>query len=151
MDERRSLMATKTEVPTVADRLLDFYRRPAPMTSLGRSAPCSTSYRAPSSPSPGSCRGWRSTSMPPTGTASAFRTSAGASLIFVPQGGCWGAMPHPGERLVDDQLAFFNQIASLTQAPDESFEELRALYQGDERLRVPATVFNSLLNRPEPV
>ena len=60
-------------------------------------------------------------------------------------------MPHPGERLVDDQLAFFNQIASLTQAPDESFEELRALYQGDERLRVPATVFNSLLNRPEPV
>src|SRR6266536_2334054 len=39
MDERRSLMATKTEVPTVADRLLDFYRRPAPMTSPGRFAP----------------------------------------------------------------------------------------------------------------
>jgi hypothetical protein len=32
-------MATKTEVPKVADRLLDFYRRPAPMTSPGRFAP----------------------------------------------------------------------------------------------------------------
>jgi hypothetical protein len=63
----------------------------------------------------------------------------------------WGAMPHPGERLEDDRLAFFDRLAALTRAPDESFEELRALYQGDERLRVPATVFNTLLNRLETV
>jgi hypothetical protein len=61
----------------------------------------------------------------------------------------WGAMPRPDERLNDDQLALFDRLAALTQAPDESFEELRRLYEGDERLRVPPTVFNALLNRPE--
>jgi hypothetical protein len=63
----------------------------------------------------------------------------------------WGAMLRPGERLDDDRLAFFDRLAALTRAPDESFEELLALYHGDERLRVPAIVFNTLLNRPETV
>ncbi len=61
----------------------------------------------------------------------------------------WGAIPRPGQELDDDQLAFFDRLAVLTRAPDASFAELRALYEGDERLRVPATVFNALLNRPE--
>jgi hypothetical protein len=61
----------------------------------------------------------------------------------------WGAMPGPEEPLSDDQLAFFDQLAALTCDPDGSSTELRALYESDERLRVPATVFNAVLSRPE--
>lgn len=61
----------------------------------------------------------------------------------------WGAMPRPGETLRDDQLAFFDRLAELTREPDAWFDELRRLYESDDRLRVPGTVFNALLNRPE--
>ena len=50
--------------------------------------------------------------------------------------------------LQKDELAFFD-LAALTRQPDASFEELRRLYQRDDRVRVPPTVFNALLNRPE--
>lgn len=63
----------------------------------------------------------------------------------------WGAMPRPGEALQDRELAFFDRLAALTRAPDSSFDELRALYEGDDRLRVPASVFNAVLMRPEAV
>ena len=63
----------------------------------------------------------------------------------------WGAMPRPKEPLTDDQLAFFDRLAALTRAPDASFSELRTLYGGDDRLTVPATVFNAVLNRPEAI
>jgi len=63
----------------------------------------------------------------------------------------WGAMPQPDEPLQHDQLAFFDRLASLTHAPDSSFAEWRTLYADDDRLRVPATVFNAVLNRPEAV
>jgi hypothetical protein len=61
----------------------------------------------------------------------------------------WGAMSRQDERLNDDRLAFFDRLAALTRAPDESFEELRNFFEEDERLRVPATVFNAVLKRPE--
>ena len=60
-------------------------------------------------------------------------------------------MPRPNEPPDDDQLALFDRLAALTRAPDAAFAELRALYEGDDRLRVPATVFNAVLNRPEAV
>ena len=63
----------------------------------------------------------------------------------------WGAMPRPDEPLQHDQLAFFDRLAALTRAPDSSFAELRRLYEGDDRLRVPATVFNAVLNRPQAI
>lgn len=63
----------------------------------------------------------------------------------------WGGMPRPDEELDSDQLAFFDRVATLTADPDASFGELRALYEGDERLRVPTTVFNAVLNRPETI
>jgi hypothetical protein len=63
----------------------------------------------------------------------------------------WGGMPRPGQSLPEDQMAFFDGLAARTQAPDQSFEELRRLYEHDDRLRVPATVFNLLRNRPEEV
>jgi len=63
----------------------------------------------------------------------------------------WGAMPGPDEPLQDEQLVFLDALAALTRTPDASFGELRACYAGDDRLRVPATVFNAVLNRPEVV
>jgi hypothetical protein len=63
----------------------------------------------------------------------------------------WGAMILPGEPLQTDRLALFDRLAILTRAPDAAFTELRRLYEGDDRLRVPGTVFNALLKRPEAV
>jgi hypothetical protein len=58
-------------------------------------------------------------------------------------------MPRLAEPLQDDQLTFFDQLAARTCAPDASFEQLRRLYQDDNRVLVPATVFNAVLNRAE--
>jgi len=63
----------------------------------------------------------------------------------------WGAQPPPNEPLNDEQLAFFDALAALARKPDASFDELRKLYTEDDRLRVPATVFNAVLNRPEAI
>jgi hypothetical protein len=63
----------------------------------------------------------------------------------------WGAQSRPDEELNDGQLAFFDRIAALTREPDASFDGLRRLFEGDERLRVPAIVFNALLNRSEAI
>jgi hypothetical protein len=63
----------------------------------------------------------------------------------------WGAMPGPGEPLDEERLALFDRLAALTRAPDAGFEELRERYEKDERLRVPATVWNALRNRGEAI
>lgn len=39
--------------------------------------------------------------------------------------------------------------AAFSRAPDDYFDELRMEYESDDGLRVPATVFNSRLNRSE--
>jgi hypothetical protein len=48
-------------------------------------------------------------------------------------------------------LVLFHRLASLTHVPDATLTELRGLYEGDERLRVPVEVFNAMLNRPETI
>jgi hypothetical protein len=63
----------------------------------------------------------------------------------------WGAMPEPDETLDDDRFALFDRIAALTRAPDAAFAELVRLYDCDDRLRVPAVVFNPVLNRTEAI
>jgi transglutaminase superfamily protein len=63
----------------------------------------------------------------------------------------WGAMPAPNQPPRPDQLALFDRLARFSRAPDAAFDELRALYQGDERVRMPAVVHNALLNRAEPI
>jgi len=63
----------------------------------------------------------------------------------------WGAMLPPGAQLTSQQYAFFDQVAGLTQSADESFGELRRMYEDDDRLRVPPVVFNALRNQPEAV
>ncbi|WBB56076.1 transglutaminase domain-containing protein [Verrucosispora sp. WMMD573] len=62
----------------------------------------------------------------------------------------WGAMPAPFEKLDDERMALFDELARLTREPDEHAEELRLLY-ADERLVVPATVRNELRDRDEPI
>jgi hypothetical protein len=64
---------------------------------------------------------------------------------------CWGAMPGPDEELDAERLALLDRLAALTLDPDANAAELRALYEGDERLRVPASVYNARTVRSEPV
>jgi len=63
----------------------------------------------------------------------------------------WGGMPGPGHALSEDQLSFFDRPAAITREPDQSFEELCRLYESDDRVRVPATVFNALRNPGEQI
>jgi hypothetical protein len=52
----------------------------------------------------------------------------------------WGAMPSSNDEMDERRLALFDRLARLTQAPDDSFDEMHDLYKRDERLRVPKTV-----------
>jgi hypothetical protein len=61
----------------------------------------------------------------------------------------WGAMPTPEDKIDDDLFAVFDDLAGLTQTPDESFTELRQLCQTDDRLRVPPAVRNTARHRDE--
>ena len=63
----------------------------------------------------------------------------------------WGAQPKPDEQIKDEQFEFFDKLAALSRNPDASFDELRKHYAENQNLRVPATVFNSLLNRSETI
>jgi hypothetical protein len=63
----------------------------------------------------------------------------------------WGAMPAPEETISQELYALFDRLAALTRDPDAAFAELAAAYADDTRLHVPATVYNAVLNRPEPV
>jgi hypothetical protein len=63
---------------------------------------------------------------------------------------CWGAMPAPDEQIDDDRATLFDRLAALTATPDTSFTELQQLGQ-DERLRVPAAVYNALRDREETI
>ena len=62
---------------------------------------------------------------------------------------CWGMMPRNDAELTPKEMAEFDKLAALTMAGDEALPELRRLYESDERLRVPTTVFNALRNAPE--
>jgi hypothetical protein len=59
----------------------------------------------------------------------------------------WGAMARTDAEL---DLPFFDHLAELSHAADVHADELRAVYQ-DKRIAVPGTVFNAVLNRPDPV
>lgn len=63
----------------------------------------------------------------------------------------WGAQPAPNATLDPHELAFFDELADLTRRPDETLSDLRARYESDARLCVPARVLNALRQREEPV
>ncbi len=63
----------------------------------------------------------------------------------------WGAaMFESGQTPTVGTLARLDRIAALTLDPDANWGELRALYQSDADLRVPAEVLNALTQRMEP-
>ena len=57
----------------------------------------------------------------------------------------WGAMRRQDSEL---DLAFFDRLAIVSRAPDAHADELGALSR-DERVRVPGTVFNAVLDCPQ--
>jgi hypothetical protein len=59
----------------------------------------------------------------------------------------WGAMT-PVDADID--LDFIDRLAALSHEPDRHLDALRAAYD-DQRIAVPPTVFNAVLNRPETV
>ncbi len=59
----------------------------------------------------------------------------------------WGAMA-PTDAGLD--LPFIDRLAELSRTPDRHFGDLRAIYK-DKRVAVPGTVFNAVLNRPDPI
>jgi hypothetical protein len=63
----------------------------------------------------------------------------------------WGMMKPPGVPLSDDDIATIDRLADLTLDPDGNFGELRSLYEGDDRLRVPPVVLNAVAQRSEQV
>lgn len=63
----------------------------------------------------------------------------------------WGPMLRPGDTADAEQLALFDRLAAVTRSPDASFAEFRQLYENGPGLKVPPTVFNAVLNRPETV
>jgi hypothetical protein len=46
----------------------------------------------------------------------------------------WGAMVQPGEYLPEDRNVFFDRLTALTREPNQSFDQLRNLYEQNERL-----------------
>lgn len=56
----------------------------------------------------------------------------------------WGAQPAVNASLNESELAFFDELASLSAAPDDSYRELRKHFERDARLRVPPKVLNAL-------
>ena len=63
----------------------------------------------------------------------------------------WGLMEMNDEALTDEKKALLDRVAALTLAGDDAFAEVRAIYESDDRLRVPPVVFNALRNAPEPI
>ncbi|MFX1412150.1 MAG: transglutaminase domain-containing protein [Promethearchaeota archaeon] len=54
---------------------------------------------------------------------------------------CWGLGDKgPDDDVSAEELALLDRVAVLTQAGNDAFGELRAIYESDERLRVPPVV-----------
>lgn len=62
----------------------------------------------------------------------------------------WGAMIGPDQQLDDELHGLFDRLAAITADPDTA-AEVRALYENDDRLRVPEKVLNFLRGREEAV
>jgi len=62
----------------------------------------------------------------------------------------WGAMPR-GTLPSGADFELFDRLAALTRKPDSGFDEIIRQYSENDRLGVPATVFNGLLRQDEAV
>jgi hypothetical protein len=62
----------------------------------------------------------------------------------------WGIMPEPADTLTPEEVALLDRVADLIRTGDSALPELRELYQ-DERLRLPATIFNASRQKQETI
>lgn len=63
----------------------------------------------------------------------------------------WGLMAMDDASLDEEKRRLLDRVAALTLAGDEAFPEVRAIYQSDDRLRVPPVVFNAMRQAQESV
>jgi hypothetical protein len=63
----------------------------------------------------------------------------------------WGLMPPNDAGLSEEKKTLLDRVAALTLASDDALPEIRAIYESDERLRVPPKVFNVLRNATETI
>jgi hypothetical protein len=62
---------------------------------------------------------------------------------------CWGLILGADQDITADGLALLDRVAALCESGNEKFDEVRALYDMDERVRV-SPVFQSFPTGPEP-
>jgi hypothetical protein len=53
---------------------------------------------------------------------------------------CWGLVEGEDKSLSEDDMALLDRVAALTLAGNEAFSAVRALYEGEARLRVPPVI-----------
>jgi hypothetical protein len=53
---------------------------------------------------------------------------------------CWGLIEGEDQSLSEDDMALLDRVAALTLAGNEAFSAMRALYEGEARLRVPPVI-----------
>jgi hypothetical protein len=53
---------------------------------------------------------------------------------------CWGFMDKDEDAFTPDDMALLDRVAALTLEGNEAFAEVRATYENEERLRVPAVI-----------
>jgi len=63
----------------------------------------------------------------------------------------WGLMTMDDAGLTDQNKELLDRIAALSLAGDDAFTEIRAIYESEDRLRVPPVVFNALRNASEQI
>lgn len=83
--------------------------------------------------------------------ANLVRDAAALNSMEMLPGDVWGVMPRPEDSIDENRLALFDRLAAVTRKPDATFDEMRSLYNDDDRLRVPPTVYNAGLNREDTV
>jgi len=52
----------------------------------------------------------------------------------------WGDLMAPEPELTEEQLALLDEVATLTQAGNEAFDEMRAVYESEAVLKVPSVI-----------
>ena len=52
----------------------------------------------------------------------------------------WGLIERNDKDVTADELTFLDHVAELTQGDVPEFQAVRALYESDERLRVPPVI-----------
>ena len=63
----------------------------------------------------------------------------------------WGAMDRDDASFVGEKAELLDRVAALTLAGDDAFGQVRAIYESDDRLRVPPVVFNVDRNAAEKI